>query len=216
MGRSLIARAHEILIEGTMTHPSNGQIAPEVRKWQKLLAEHIAVLPVLAGQLKGTAEQMEEAVSALSADLTAIAGDARQHANHMAEALAAFAAAPADAHGAGRELTEQNEKIRRAAFQSMERNAALAQKLCNAVVSLQFQDIVSQRLQHVVQALVEIERSVYRHATELPEGAGTLTGDWAERLNGSYTTAAERKFLAEHTGQLTPDNSGPDSDIELF
>jgi hypothetical protein len=200
---------------------SKEQIAPEARKWQKLLAEHIAVLPVLAGQLKGTADQMEEAVTGLSADLTAIASEARQHASHTAETLAPFAGGAArgnapDAGAVVKQLKDENEALRRAAFHSMERNTALAQKLCNAVMSLQFQDIVSQRLQHVVQALVEIERSVYLHASELPDGAGTLSGHWAERLNGSYTTEAEKRFLAEHTGQLRRDQDETENDIELF
>jgi hypothetical protein len=197
-------------------------IASEARKWQKLLAEHIAVLPVLAGQLKGTADQLEEAVMGLSQDLTAIASEARQHAGHMAASLAPFAcdARVSQAYGMSdaswSRLKEENEAMRRAAFQSIDRSAALAQKLSNAVMLLQFQDIVSQRLNHVIQTLVEIERSVYLHAKELPEGAGTLTGHWASRLNGSYTTEAEKRFLAEHTGQLRRESDEPESDIELF
>jgi hypothetical protein len=195
-------------------------IATEARKWQKLLAEHIAVLPVLAGQLKGTADQMEEAVTGLSRDLTAIASEARQHASHTAATLAPFAGAACGEHAEAmallRQLQEENEVMRRAAFHSMEKSSALAQKLCNAVMSLQFQDIVSQRLHHVVQTLVEIERSVYLHATELPEGAGTLSGHWANRLNGSYTTEAEKRFLAEHTGELRRESDDAESDIELF
>jgi hypothetical protein len=196
-------------------------IASEARKWQKLLAEHIAVLPVLAGQLKGTADQLEEAVMGLSQDLTAIASEARQHASHMAASLAPFARDPGVSQaraidGMWRSLQEENEAMRRAAFHSIDRSAALAQKLSSAVMSLQFQDIVSQRLHHVIQTLIEIERSVYLHAKELPEGAGTLTGHWASRLNGSYTTEAEKRFLAEHTGQLTRESDEPESDIELF
>jgi hypothetical protein len=201
-------------------HNAQELIATEARKWQKILAEHIGVLPVLAGQLKGTADQMEEAVMGLSRDLTAIASEARQHASHTAATLAQFCdatqGAQPDASPSVRKRVEENEVMRRAAFQSMERSAALAQKLSNAVVSLQFQDIVSQRLHHVVQTLVEIERSLYLHAKELPEGAGTLSGHWARRLNGSYTTEAEKKFLAEHTGQLTRETDETESDIELF
>jgi hypothetical protein len=207
----------------TMTeHKSKELIAAEAGKWQKLLAEHIAVLPVLAGQLKGTADQMEHAVIGLSQDLTAIASEARLHASHTAGILASFArdgrvSRPEEASDTTwRFLKEENDAMRRAAFQSMERSAALAQKLSNAVMSLQFQDIVSQRLHHVIQTLVEIERSVYLHAKELPEGAGTLTGAWASRLNGSYTTEAEKRFLAEHTGQLTRESNEPENDIELF
>jgi hypothetical protein len=198
---------------------SKDRFAAEARKWQKLLAEHIPVLPVLAGQLKGTADQLEEAVTGLSRDLTAIASEARQHASHTAQILASFAGAACGEHrdtALLRQLKEENEAMRRAALHSMERSGALAQKLCNAVVALQFQDIVSQRLQHVVQTLVEIERSVYLHAKELPEGAGTLSGHWADRLNGSYTTEAEKRFLAEHTGELRRESDDAESDIELF
>lgn len=97
----------------------------------------------------------------------------------------------------------------------------LEEDISQAVVALQFQDIVNQRIAHVVETLNEVEMALALCLRELPhvwQGIDSkLDGHWASRLERGYTMEAERSLLARHNGAAkTSVLDGQGSNVELF
>ncbi len=111
-------------------------------------------------------------------------------------------------------LTETNEEMRQSVMDSASRNEQLAQDISNAVIAMQFQDAVSQRTAHVVKTLEEMEAAFYACVQGGDHGDDK---DWADRLEHSYTMAAERQVLNKATGSEAKDeSSGLGDNVELF
>jgi methyl-accepting chemotaxis protein len=98
--------------------------------------------------------------------------------------------------------------------------AALADDISSAVTSLQFQDAVSQRVQHVIHAIEEIERALRGRlrseaATE-DDSERAPHRDWADRLDHCYTMSSERRTMDDvlGTNRAAGDHSG--GTVELF
>lgn len=95
-----------------------------------------------------------------------------------------------------RALLERNRLLQTNVSQSTARAKELAADVSNVVMSLQFQDITRQRLQHVVEPLEQIRT----HLQMLAEGHETATGcDFSAMLEGieqSYTMEPERQVMS--------------------
>jgi hypothetical protein len=112
-----------------------------------------------------------------------------------------------------------NEEMRTSVLDAVRNSTALAQDIAQAVITLQFQDTVNQRVLHVVEALGEMEAVLsgllHANAQAREERKGE---DWAMRLEHLYTMAAERKVLAALTGsgEQSEGTNQLGDNVELF
>jgi methyl-accepting chemotaxis protein len=100
---------------------------------------------------------------------------------------------------------------------SQANSEALARDISHAVISLQFQDTVGQRIAHVVQSLSEIHCLLQRHVQTgaAADGAGAPR-DGAHAMSQLYTMESERRVLAECLSGGACDAAADDSNVELF
>lgn len=119
---------------------------------------------------------------------------------------------------AGLEVSHQ--KMRGSVSESAEQANELAGQISEAIVSLQFQDRVSQRVGHVVEALERLEQDVgaplNKLAASRPRAIRSRQEEIAEQLKSTYTMARERSVLSEALGQEAVAVEEPGNDIELF
>lgn len=94
-------------------------------------------------------------------------------------------------------LTASHEQMRRSVEFSVRNSEEVAKDVGRAIMSLQFQDAVSQRVSHVVATLREVEAGLSECVADAPcdTTADTLSSTWYERLEKSYTMAEERQVL---------------------
>ena len=108
-------------------------------------------------------------------------------------------------------LSSSNDALRESVEQAITASERLSGEIGRAVMGLQFQDAVNQRIAHVVEALAELEGSLRSHLAGVPEPE---TG-WGAELQRAYTMRAEREVQAQVTGAPV---GGADatSTVELF
>ena len=97
-------------------------------------------------------------------------------------------------------------------------NETLVRDIHQAVVAMQFQDTVSQRLAHVTEALDEMNEALDPH---VGSGAKTRTTfAWLEELKRSYTMRAEREAMVGNVEDSTAAQLNAevhsDNNVELF
>ena len=91
--------------------------------------------------------------------------------------------------------------MQQAIQQAQHNSQQLAQDISRAVVALQFQDTVNQRIGHVVHALEELYTALQAQAGPAagsaaePPASAAASGDWAGRLAQRYTMDAERRRI---------------------
>lgn len=95
-----------------------------------------------------------------------------------------------------------------------ERSEALAGEIHGAVVALQFQDRVSQRIAHLVEAMETMHAAIAGPLDGLGAARGGTAGV-AERLAGTYTMDTERTVHAAALGG-THANRDSGADVEIF
>ncbi|HEY1336424.1 MAG TPA: methyl-accepting chemotaxis protein [Bryobacteraceae bacterium] len=142
----------------------------------------------LAGQIEAYIAEMRERVKMASDDLRAfVAGESERLAGSRREAE--------DALG----LLQSTHRSTRESVEAMAADARrLADRIASAVVGLQYQDRMNQRVSHVIEALEQLESAV-----------GGRSGDLMEEVRSGYTMEAERAVLAR---TVTP----VEGDVELF
>lgn len=112
-------------------------------------------------------------------------------------------------------LRESNEDLRRSAGAAAAGSEALAGEISGAVMALQFQDAISQRLAHVVHALREAETRLRDGAGAEPDTGRTEASDGLAAIAGQYTMDSERRVLARLAKTEAPAaEDGPS--VELF
>lgn len=100
-------------------------------------------------------------------------------------------------------IEKANEVARKELDELTDESRTLADDISAVVTSLQFQDITRQRIEHVIEPLLEtkdeIERLVRQLAEDEPgkESFGKKSEDTAGRLRNIYTMEAERAVLME-------------------
>lgn len=173
---------------------------------------------VVAGEVKQLAEQasatsqevraLVESITATFAEvhagvakLASDTGSAAEHTRHEVET-------------AMTDLERTHEGLQDAVVHALDGSRQLAGEISSAIVGLQFQDAVSQRLQHVVDALKQTEHALVAH---LPADAAAVESPWLEELQRSYTMTAEREVIARHfdDGGAAEHGSSAGS-VELF
>lgn len=107
-------------------------------------------------------------------------------------------------------LRGENEHMRHSVLSAAKQSEQLNRDISQAVTEMQFRDIVSQRFQHGILALLEIEKNLYLRINSLHENSHrqNVSGNkqWANRLQRTYALSAERKVMAEHTGHVLRKN----------
>jgi len=154
-----------------------------------------------------------EILNKLTADVGATVADLRELASaDMNEVLLGkerIEGAIASFEGSHRELQTRLSEVTRASH-------ALADDVAGAVVSLQFQDRVSQRIEHVIEGLGSIERSL---ASGDERGAGELL----RTIEKGYTMTEERRthgacepLARPRAAGVAASKAGAASDVVLF
>jgi methyl-accepting chemotaxis protein len=172
---------------------------------------------VVAGEVKELAEQAtqtSQAVRALVSGITATFDEVRSGVETLAAATGAAAEQTRhEVENAMSDLERTHEGLQETVGHALDGSRQLAGDIASAVIGLQFQDAVNQRLHHVVDALGQAERALVEH---LPAGAAPTTTPWLDELQSSYTMAAERQVLAQHTGDSHAEQGSAPGSIELF
>ena len=114
-------------------------------------------------------------------------------------------------------LHHTHERIQTSLSAMTAQSTDLADEISRAILSLQFQDRVNQRISHVVDALESMEAALSR-----PLGTGDddhhhgRHRQVAEDLRSSYTMQAEREVECAPTGAGDAGHDGEDGAVELF
>jgi hypothetical protein len=120
------------------------------------------------------------------------------------------------------EMQRINESVDEHLHAAMQLTESLHGQILGCVSDMQFQDAISQRLEHLVHVLRGMSQAVCERLSMTEPPAGSDPNPWLEMLAGSYTMDSERQFHVQaDAGQTSQPNSGqtnPDttSDVELF
>ena len=118
-----------------------------------------------------------------------------------------------DAEAALNMLWSLHRRTRESLERTTSDNSRLANEIAAAVVGLQFQDRVKQRVGHVVEAIESLESALGGSSPVSPAGAETHKSA-SDLLHSSYTMEAER---AAHDRATAQGSSGPpEMEVELF
>jgi methyl-accepting chemotaxis protein len=103
---------------------------------------------------------------------------------------------------------QMSESLNKSAAMGRQLNSDIAQ----SVVSMQFQDRVNQRIDHIIESLDEIANQLRPHSRSAnAEAAAEQTQAVMDRLAKSYTMDAERALAGEPSASQAAEGS-----IELF
>lgn len=98
-----------------------------------------------------------------------------------------------------------------------ENSQRLARDISQAVVAMQFQDAVSQRIGHVISTLEDLHEALQlKLSSDDANGPASQFQDWTHRMAGQYTMASERDALAAHVTTGEDDTQGLGDNVELF
>lgn len=112
-------------------------------------------------------------------------------------------------------MASAHEEMQEAVAASAQLSQDLSRDIAQAVMGLQFQDMVSQRVLHVVEALQHLRSALAQHLPEDALEENKLTSAWTDRLERHYTMAAERQAMAVERG-MAADDAGLGANVELF
>lgn len=183
--------------------------------------EHGARFSTVADDVKRLAEQVGETsreVRTLVASTAASFTEARDGLQELTEGTDNAAEfTRGEVESAMTTLARTNEGLQQAMYDALEGSRRLAGEISRAVVGLQFQDAVNQRLHHVIDALTQAQLAM---AAQLPASSGQSDSRWVEELKRAYSMAAEREILARHHPDATMDGADTPSSaggsVELF
>lgn len=148
----------------------------------------------VTAMMAGLSSSVKRTASELRGFATSDQGDAERRREHVETALGL--------------LSSTNDELRASAAEVVRDNEELAREISRAVISLQFQDAVGQRLEHVVTAVLEMHDALAPHVGHLK-----VHQDRSGDLERSYTMSSERRAHLGETAPPAPDAAGS---VELF
>jgi methyl-accepting chemotaxis protein len=168
----------------------------------------------MADHAMASGKTIRKTTEAVSADIGSTSTELRERA--AADSRAA-ALSRDEVNRALDAMTELHEEMHRTIEQAKLDSDQLARDISAAVMAMQFQDTVNQRIGHVIRVLEEMHGAL-RSQTNSPDAAPSLvsSADWATRMAGQYTMASEHKVLAAHVSRSGDGGRTPGSNIELF
>ncbi|MFO0940853.1 MAG: hypothetical protein U0930_08795 [Pirellulales bacterium] len=109
------------------------------------------------------------------------------------------------------QLTDSYAKMRSSLTKAASMSRQLNMDISQAVMSMQFQDRVNQRIQHLLETINELAGELQPYTSDAHEGnVQSITEFWMQRVSERTTMAAERKHI-QSTGTESDEGS-----IELF
>jgi methyl-accepting chemotaxis protein len=96
-------------------------------------------------------------------------------------------------------MTRLHEEMQEAISQAKRNSDQLARDISAAVMAMQFQDSVSQRIGHVVETLEELHRVFAAYVDPAADAPAPAVRDWTNHMAEAYTMDSERRVLAERT-----------------
>ncbi len=168
---------------------------------------------VVAEEVSGQADRCTNLTSEVAEILNELVNGARETANE----LRSLASADRDWVESAREeirrvmgaLEQTDRSLRASLTVASEQSEELATAIRDAQVTLQFQDRVNQRIQHVIESLNAMSAAISGSAGSTVAGAPAAAH--SHRLASSYTMACERE--AHFAGRS---DAAREDDIELF
>ena len=155
-----------------------------------------AAFAVVAGETGKVAREaaalnqsIQDAIGRMSGDVRAIAREIR---DRVLDGRHEVETARSEVGGTLGLLSEASDDLRRSTEATARDAGEVAQMIGRAVMALQFQDTISQRVGHAVDALREIEAEL---TGALPDGPQQVSEGWEQRLKSRFTMAAEHTAL---------------------
>jgi methyl-accepting chemotaxis protein len=183
----------------------------------KIEAVHVGELgsgfEVVADEISRQAEHSTELVTGVSDRISQMRGRVDSAAAELREFLAESRQkvdqSREEADGSLSMLLSLHRRTRDSLARTADENSRLASDIADAVVGLQFQDRVKQRLEHVVEALEKLENPL--------DGSGS---DLLESVRSSYTMESEREAHHRAAGAAGQDRTELQEpagmEVELF
>lgn len=155
----------------------------------------------LAGEIADVVRSLSSAVQGVAADLKRIVAEVETVGKSTREGI----------ENSLMQLESVDLRMRSSLEQASQSSSELADAISRAVMGLQFQDRVSQRVGHVVEALERVEAAAAALGP-LPEASGEMLA----HLSRNYTMHSERATLAQTTGLDLGAGEVSDNNVELF
>ncbi|MFO0775892.1 MAG: hypothetical protein U0172_14630 [Nitrospiraceae bacterium] len=157
------------------------------KAWEQLAADAVPLIPILTHQLEGVMAQNEAAAVTINERILGMASRVETQTRSMTTLLQGVCARPS--------LDPvSNAELRTAVDHLLASDATTAKDVAEIVMALQYQDITKQQLQHVVEPLDQLKRSletlVRGHGLQDPQARSLLAA-----LHKSYTMESERAVM---------------------
>jgi methyl-accepting chemotaxis protein len=194
----------------------------------KIEAVHVGELgagfEVVADEISRQADRSTELADGISSRIQEMRGRVDRAAgelrNFMAESCQKLDESHHEADGALTMLLSLHQQTRDSLDRNTQENSRLAGDIASAVMGLQFQDRVKQRVEHVVEALESVERVLAGTRQPVPEGSDSGS-DLLAGVHSSYTMQSERdahnlatNLAANRTA--SPAEEPAEMEVELF
>lgn len=166
---------------------------------------------VLAKHAAETSDAIREIVAQLAAATHSAAKGIESRAD---EDLRSAERSREEVDGVLRFLAEKNRVAEATLAQTAEASRALANDISRAVMAMQFQDAMSQRIGHVIHTLDKMYAEL-RCKVEVPEEDAVEGNKWLDDLASRYVMAAQRQTHGIDAA-TSSDESEDSDDIELF
>jgi methyl-accepting chemotaxis protein len=188
----------------------------------KIEAVHVGELgvgfEVVADEISRQAGRSTELADGISSRIQAMRGRVDSAAGELRDFLAEGRQKLDESHNEAESALTMLWSLHQQTRDSLERNtqenSRLAGDIASAVMGLQFQDRVKQRVEHVVEALESVERVLAGSRQPAADGPGS---DLLAGVHSSYTMQSERdahNLAANQTSSLA---AGPaEMEVELF
>ena len=158
-----------------------------------------------------TSTDIRELVSQLVLDIKTTATELREQSEEDAQRLEE---SQQKATQLLADIDVSHRRMRDSLNQTCELSQQLGGDIAQAVMSLQFQDRVSQRIEHVIESLQVLTEQANGHAEPgAALAASTYSKSLLDRLAARYTMAGERQA---HDSDEADDGSDDSDDVELF
>jgi methyl-accepting chemotaxis protein len=173
---------------------------------------------LVAEELCQQARRAEEITEGIRATILRLAGEAKRARNDVAGMASAnrsgIAAVEREVRDALEVLQSAHREMQASLAGAAARSEALAGDIHGAVVALQFQDRVSQRITHVIEAMESMHAAIAAPLDGRGENAAATSGA-AACLAASYSMEHERRVHAATLGEAPASQAGG-PDVELF
>jgi methyl-accepting chemotaxis protein len=190
----------------------------------KIQAVHVGELGsgfgVVADAISNQAQRSTQLSEEIGTSIREVSAAALKAARDLREMVIAdkamLASSRREAEATLEGLRHGHERAREAVAAMTARSSELADEISRAVVGLQFQDRVSQRLLHVNEALESMENALRNPLRDDGAAPQARHQEIVAGLASSYTMDSERAVLASASAAPEPSEADNGGDVELF